>query len=614
MSDAVFTLLGEAGRREVHLDAYLDAASEERATVHAIAWIKSLRDARVDGQRLRQRFTFRGDSLWWFAELYLHKQQVITALFRTLTALETLVDRERPGALHFVRGGAIAQGLAPQVAAARGIAYHGPRGFRRSSSLRLAAMEARAAGLNAAALASRLRARSVSRSLSPTTPATALAFVHRAFWRADAGDGSAEAYIGPVLTALEHKLGEAALTYVSVGPASNFRARRWWHPLRGGPSPDTVQPVESYAPCAKLAGSRGVWRERHRLRRALWQSTDLSARSVIRGCDCWPIVREELAGIALLQWPWSARAMDEAAAALDACRPRVVFTYAEAGGWGRAIVLESRRRGIPSVGLQHGFIYRHWLNYLHEPDEMTADVEQGQDGGFPSPTLTLLFDQYAARHLCDNGRFRPDSLAVTGSPRLDALASEVAGLTPEAIEQARSTAGARARTLVLVTTKHREARDLLGTLLDAAATLPDLQVAIKPHPAETPEVYADLAATHPHVTVLAASAPLAPLLRASRVVVTVNSTVALDAAVLGVPALVIGLPNNLSPFVEAGIMAGVAGTDAAETARALDQILYDEEFRQALARAQQAFLTRFNIRADGLAAERAAEAIVKLAG
>ncbi len=128
----------------------------------------------------------------------------------------------------------------------------------------------------------------------------------------------------------------------------------------------------------------GVWRERHQTRRALWASADLRARAVIRGCDCWPVVRDELAGIALLQWPWSARAMDEAAAALDACRPRVVVTYAEAGGWGRAIVLESRRRGIPSVGLQHGFIYRHWLNYLHEPDEMAADVEQPEDRGFPS--------------------------------------------------------------------------------------------------------------------------------------------------------------------------------------------------------------------------------------
>jgi glycosyltransferase involved in cell wall biosynthesis len=476
-------------------------------------------------------------------------------------------------------------------------------------------MEARASGLNAAALASRFRARHVPRPVSPDGgTARTLAFVHRAFWRADAGDGSSEAYIGPVLTALERRLGAEALTCVSVGPASNFRARRWWHPLRGGPSPDTVQSIEAYAPLGKLAASRGVWRERHRMRRALWQSADLRARSVIRNCDCWPIVREELAGIALLQWPWSARAMDEAAAALDACRPRVVFTYAEAGGWGRAIVLESRRRGIPSVGLQHGFIYRHWLNYLHEPDEMASDLEQDDDRGFPAPTRMLLFDEYAARHLVDNGRFRSDSLAVTGSPRLDALASDAAGLTPETIERARSAAGAGSRTLVLVTTKHREARGLLGTLLDAAATLPDVHVAIKAHPAETPEVYADLAGGRPHVTVLPASTPLAPLLRASRAVVTVNSTVALDAAVLGVPALVIGLPNNLSPFVEAGIMAGVAGTDAAETARALDQILYHEEFRQGLARAQEAFLTRFNIRADGLAAERAAEAIVKLAG
>jgi capsule polysaccharide modification protein KpsS len=39
----------------------------------------------------------------------------------------------------------------------------------------------------------------------------------------------------------------------------------------------------------------------------------------------------------------------------------------------------------------------------------------------------------------------------------------------------------------------------------------------------------------------------ASLLAAADAVVTMNSTVAIDALVLGVPALVIGLPNNLSP-------------------------------------------------------------------
>ena len=488
MTDAVLAIECETGRREVRLEAYLDAAAEERATVDAIAWIKALRHAHVDGLRLRHRFTFRGDSLWWFAELYLHKQQVIAGLFRALTALETLVERERPRALHFVRGGTLVQGLAPELAAARSVPYHGPRGFRGSSTIRLAALDARASGLHAAALAARLRPRVTPRLRSKPV---AVAFVHRAFWRADSGDGSAEAYIGPVLTALEGRLTDDPLAYVSVGPASNFRARRWWHPLRGGSSPAAVPPIESYAPLPTLAASRAVWRERHRTRRALWASDELRARSVIRGCDCWPIVRDELAGIALLQWPWSARAMDEAAAVLDAHQPRVVVTYAEAGGWGRAIVLESRRRGIPSVGIQHGFIYRHWLNYLHEPDEMTTDEGQREDRGFPNPTLTLLFDDYASRHLVDNGRFPSDALAVTGSPRLDALAHDVAGLTPAEIDRARAEAGAGANALVLVTTKHREARAVLGTFLDAAASLSGVHVAIKTHPAETPEVYAE---------------------------------------------------------------------------------------------------------------------------
>ncbi len=609
MTDAVLALDSGDSRREVRLESYLDAVAEERAQAEAIAWIKKLRHASVDGMPLRRRFTVRGDSLWWFAELYLHKQQVILALFKIIGALEALLDREHPRSVQLISGSRLVRGVAPVFMASRSIAYTGPPGFGRSSALRLAAMEARGAALNAAALASRLRVRAGARSaVSPTV----LGFVHRAFWRADSGDGSAEAYIGPALAALEARLGDSKVAYVSVGPASNFRARRWWHGFRGSVLPESVPSIESYAPIATLAESRRVWKERHRARRALWKSADLRAAAIIRECDCWPVVREELAGIAILQWPWSARAMDEAGATLDVHRPAVVVTYAEAGGWGRAIVLESRRRAIPSVGLQHGFIYRHWLNYLHEPDEMAADPGASDDRGFPSPTLTLLFDDYVGTHLTEAGRYPPESLGVTGSPRLDALQAEFARLSPEAVEQARGTAGAGTHSLILVTTKHREARALLGSFLDAAASLPDARVAIKTHPAETPESYADLVSGRPGVTVLPASAPLAPLLAASRLVVTVNSTVALDAAVLGIPSLVIGLPNNLSPFVEAGIMAGVSGHDAAETGRSLRQILYDEEFRRGLTLAQRAFLTRFRIAADGHAARRTAEAIVAL--
>jgi hypothetical protein len=399
--------------------------------------------------------------------------------------------------------------------------------------------------------------------------------------------------------------------YVGVGPSENFRARRWWHPVVASGSRRGVTTVESFAPKSAMRDSTRVWRERHANRRALWRSADIRAHARIHGCDCWAFVRHELAGIALLQWPWSARAMDEAAAALDVLRPAVCLTYAEAGGWGRALMLESRRRGIPSAGLQHGFIYRHWLNYLHEPDEMAPDAQASEDAGFPRPSLTLLFDEYAAAHLRERGRFPAGALAVAGSPRLDQLVATAAALSDSAIEGARREAGAAPeQALVTLVTKFREAPDVLPPLFSAVASMPDVQLAVKTHPAETPDAYEALATHAPNVRVLPASAALAPLLRASRAVVTVNSTVALDAAVLGIPALVLGLPNNLSPFVDAGFMAGAR---AGEIAAALRQILYDEQFRQQLDRARAAFAAHYRLGSDGRAAARAADAILGLA-
>ena len=76
--------------------------------------------------------------------------------------------------------------------------------------------------------------------------------------------------------------------------------------------------------------------------------------------------------------------------------------------------------------------------------------------------------------------------------------------------------------------------------------------------------------------------PLAPLLAAARAVVTVNSTVAVDALALGVPSLVIGLPNNLSPFVTDGAMLGADGSRA--IADALDRLVHDDGLRRDLVR------------------------------
>jgi capsular polysaccharide biosynthesis protein len=582
-----------AGTRRVDLAAYLDADLVERAHEDAYTWIKAIRHLRVDDVPFRRRFTLRGDSLWWFAELYLHKEQAILQVMRTLAAFDALVERERPRAVRYVDGRH--PGVVAEAAAARKVPYTGPRW---PADWDLLKMDARARTLAAGARLSRLRA-------TPAAPAPAriAAFVHTAFWRSNGTDGGAESYIGPVLRALESRIAPADIRYVGIGARTNFRARRWWDPIVS--RDDTaVVPIERYAPAAALADSRAVYRDRHRARRSLWTSAELRAHAVIRGCDCWPLVRQQLAGIALLQFPWSARSMDEAAAALAAIEPEVAVTYAEAGGWGRALALECRRRAIPLAGLQHGFIYRHWLNYRHEIDEAAPDPANASDPGFPFPAATLLFDESAAHHLTTAGRFPPATLAVTGSARLDELLASVRGLASADIERVRRETGADdSRPLVLFAAKEREARPFLPALVEAIRGMPEVQLAIKPHPAETPEVYASFVAGAANIRVVESGTALPALLAASAAIVTVNSTVAIDALALGVPAVVIGLPNNLTPFVDAGLMLGAGST--AEMRAAVAKALYNQEFRRDK--------TRLPARDEGRAASRSAEAILALA-
>ena len=306
------------------------------------------------------------DSLWWFTEIYLHKQQVILDLHRVLLAAEALIARERPTGLRVDGGSALVREMIPQVAALHGVRSAPGRVPPREWHTRLSRIKWRARMLMLAARASRLKAGGSDAARSPSVAA----FIHRAFWKAGQDDGSAESYIGLVLSAIERDAGADAVSYVGVGPATNFRTRRWWHSLAPASGERAVVPVERYAPWSALRASRTVWRQSAEHFERLAASADLRRAATIHGVDCWPIVFEQLAGVVWLQWPWSVRSMDEAGAALDALRPRAVVTYAEAGGWGRALVLEARRRQIPSIGLQHGFIYGRWLNYRHEPDEM----------------------------------------------------------------------------------------------------------------------------------------------------------------------------------------------------------------------------------------------------
>ena len=594
-------IVGDArGVRRVRLAGYLDAGLAERAEHDANAWVKSLRGIRIEGVPFRERFTHRGDSLWWFAELYLHKMQVANHVFRTLLALESLVGRERPAQIG-AAGARIrdVRVLARRLAERDGIAWMGGgRGLAPSwlEHLRIATRAhlymAEAAWARPARPAGTARPAGGGRGVCPRG---LLAGPRRAGRRRGAARARSDAAGGG------RRPGRARARNQLQGAGRGTTAC----PDSGGATMPPRVMVEAFASRAQLEPSRGVWRRRGEVFSALAASQELRSAAVIRGCDAWPLIEPALMGIAYLQFPWSAQVMDQLGAALDALRPAAVVTYAEAGGWGRALVLEARRRGIASAGLQHGFIYRHWLNYLHEPDEMAPAPGNPADQGFPRPSLTLLYDDFAAGHLQSAGRFPPSALAVTGSARLDTLVHRAGLVTADDMERTRRAVGAsEGQSVVVVAAKYTQIAAVFPRLVRDAGDIPGVRLVVKPHPAETAAPYLAAAGGASHVAIAPSGVDLADLTRIARLLVTVNSTAAIEAMVLGVPSLVLAMPNNLTPFVEAGAMAGVR--DGEPIGPALRALLADEQGRADLLRQSAAFMERYRVGSDGGAARRAA--------
>ena len=239
--------------------------------------------------------------------------------------------------------------------------------------------------------------------------------------------------------------------------------------------------------------------------------------------------------------------------------PGGVVTYAEAGGWGRALILESRRR-------------KHSLGRaparLHLPALAELPARARRDGEPDDRRVPASVADAAVRRLRGAAPARARPLSARDARRHRQRAPGRDGharwrrsrQTPGELLREALAIGAEEE-IVVVTTKEKEARGSLGGLIDAAAA-----------PARRHD--RDQASPRGNRRRLRGIPPGAPArdgrgrrgvaLAAAgsraRAVVTVNSTVALDAAVMGVPALVLGLPNNLSPFVDAGAMAGSRGS------------------------------------------------------
>jgi len=280
----------------------------------------------------------------------------------------------------------------------------------------------------------------------------------------------------------------------------------------------------------------------------------------VQGVDLAPAVAGILAGLD----GWIARQVRERLVAerlLRALRPRVLVTGWEAArtSW----LAAARARGVRTVAIQHGVIYRN-----------NPDYYRPIRPGLIRPDLTCTFGEFERRLLVADCGYPAAAVVATGSPRMSIASPSL--LSKSARARIRRTLGVADgdRLLVISGARHAVGEELQSTpilagLLDGP--LPGVHIVVKLHPEEASgdhylELIEGLSAaggwTAPPVTVVR-DIDLFDLLRASDAHLGIYSTVLTDAVLAGTPNMVSVRQawSDLLGYVAAGVAHPVASVD-----------------------------------------------------
>lgn len=209
----------------------------------------------------------------------------------------------------------------------------------------------------------------------------------------------------------------------------------------------------------------------------------------------------------------------------------------------------------------------------------------------------------------------PDKVFITGQPRFD-LIRQPKSNGPEIREQLKIPAG---KGIIVLATQpihtlwtEVERREFIDAIIGTMSEFPEKQLVIKLHPSEKKEEYQRMLARTNNNAIICRDIDLYGLLVLSELLMTVHSTVALEAMILHKPVITVNLTGkpDVMPYAESGAALGVYRKE--DLAPAINKALYDPEVREKMAKKREQFVYDHAYKPDGQATKRVADLIVRL--
>jgi hypothetical protein len=307
-----------------------------------------------------------------------------------------------------------------------------------------------------------------------------------------------------------------------------------------------------------------------------------------------------------------AESIEMAKKLVDEQSPDFILVSSEHGIIQKSIMVAGRLLKIPTMALQHGTIGHIHKGYL----SWKGSISKGGDVRSPFcpiPDKTAVFGPYYFDLLTKAGAYPPESVVTTGEPRYDALVEASRTYSRDAF--CRKFELDPNRKLVLVVTENVPIQDgklFLKCVLKALKDFPDIQIVVKPHPAEVGEWYKEvLKEENVHATILSKSADTSEVLYACDLLVASYSTVIIEATILGKLSVTAYLAKGNDPtpyFKEVSLRV----YREENVSPAIRKALYDDTTREALKRAGAKFVFEHAYKMDGKTTERVTAVIEEM--
>ncbi len=367
----------------------------------------------------------------------------------------------------------------------------------------------------------------------------------------------------------------------------------------------------------KPAAVDGVRKARNRVKKS-WYSlkADVSFQSNFnhKGLNIWPLIEGTLSLVFKKLFPNAIGVIESVNQGLSFYKPDIVVLNSDILTHGRAICFVARQQGIPTLVIQHGVYegYRGGLDIISADkvaawgkSQVNSYKAMGNDGSKVEVVGGYLFDKLHYRSQ-QEGRESKSRERICRQLGLDSQKDIFTFTTLDTPPRDKFLSAHNTEDV---------SEGIFRPVVEAMRAFPEKQLVVKLHPSESEDIYhrvlTEFSPAEKQITVVK-NIDLYDLIDASEMIISVPSTVALEAIILDKPVIIIRLRKCEHDTVYKRYPAPNVWRKE-DIVPAIKSVLEDAELRRRLAEERARFLSeKGEYLVDGKSMERIINLIYRM--